>query len=183
MRLGKDEIQKIVLGALLAILIIFVYLIALLGPLEANQAESRNQLNLLGPKMSEAKKQLKKTADLEALAPKAALVIKQLTSLNPDGSPVAWFPPQVEELFKRKGIDKATTRMNGELQEKELPGFRHISWAVEIPTAEFLSLGQALADFENEQLLAEIEGIQIEPGHADPELQHVSLVVNNIVKQ
>ena len=45
----------------------------------------------------------------------------------PEGSPVAWFPTQMADFFKDKGIDRVSTRMSGETVDKELPKFRQIA--------------------------------------------------------
>ncbi len=182
MQLGKDEIQKIALGGFMAIAVIWVYFAFLLGPLSQSQELARKGREELIPKIAEAKKQIKRTEDLKVAAPKAALTVKQLTASIPDGSPVAWFPPQMADFFKREGIEKASTRMNSETPDKELPGYRKISWGIDVPRVEFPALAQAVADLENEQWLAEIDGIQIETMRDDPESQRVTLTVNNIVK-
>jgi len=182
-KLGKEEIQKMVLGGIMAIIVVYVYFTVLLGPLQGSQEASRQKQAGLHPKIADAQKQIKQTAALEIAAPKSTITVKELTALIPEGSPVAWFPPQVNDFFKREGIEKVTTRMNNESQDKDLTGFRKISWAIEIPKVEFGPFAQAVADFENEQLLAEIAGLQIEMSKEDPEFQHINLTVNNIVKQ
>ncbi len=182
-KLGKEEIQKIVLGVILAIVVIVGYFMVLLGPLQIRQLRTRETINGLKPKIDEARAQIKKTAEMEQSAPKATLVMKNLTALIPDGAPVAWFPTQVEDFFKREGVDKTVTHMMSETTEKELTGFRKISWGIDVPKADFVQFGQALANFENDELLVEIAGLQMEATHEDPEAQHVTLTVYNIAKQ
>ncbi len=183
MKLGKEEIQKIVLGVIGVVFVTACYFMLLLGPLQTKQAGIRAAIAAMRPKITAAKAQIKKTADLEITAPKATLTMKQLTSLIPDGSPVAWFPTQVGDFFKHEGVDKAVTHMMTEVPEKDLTGFRRMSWGIEVPRTEFAPFAQALANFENEELLVEVASLQIEAVREDAEAQHVTLTVNNIAKQ
>jgi hypothetical protein len=183
MKFGKEEIQKMVLGGMVFAGVTVAYFTLLLGPLGDSVRLTQGEMSELRPKLDAAKKQIKQASEKEKSAPKSTLVLKELTALIPEGSPVAWFPTQVGDFFKREGIDKAATHMNGEAPDASLPGFRRIVWGVDIPRVEFVSLGQSLADFENEQLLTEISNLQIESMRDDVESLRVTLTLNNIVKQ
>jgi hypothetical protein len=183
MTLNKDQIQKIALGAILFIGLIYCYFVLLLGPLKGRQEMTRASITELGPKITQARGQIRRAQDLETAAPVAAVTVKQLSATIPDGSPVAWFPTLVAEFFKRHGVDKTTTRMNSETKETDLPGFRRLSWGVDLPKVEMIPFGQALAAFENEEPLAEIVGLVVEPNKDDVETQRVFLTINNLAKQ
>jgi hypothetical protein len=183
MTLGKEEIQKIVLGALLLVGLVYCYFSMLLGPLVKGHAVKRQQIAELRAKVTEAKKQISRTKTLEASAPAHAVTLKQLTALIPEGAPVSWLPTRIAEFFKQYGVDKAATRLNSEAPEPDVPGFRMTTWGAEFPKADFGSLGRALADFENQQLLAEVATLQIEVLKEDPEAQHVTMTLNHLVKQ
>lgn len=183
MKLGKDEIQKIVLGGILLVVLVYCYFGFLLGPLQDSHEATKKKTQEIAAKVNDAKAQIKRTKDLEAQAPQQQLVLKQLTATIPDGSPVAWFPTRVSEYFKQHGVDKVVTRLNTETPEKDLPGYRETSWGIEFPKADFVPLAEALAGFENDQPLVEISGLQIESLKDDVESQHVVLTVNNLVKQ
>jgi hypothetical protein len=182
MTLGKEEIQKIVLGVILLIGLIYCYFTMLLGPLQDGHAASRKRIEEMNAKLNEAKSQITKTQQLEKTAPEAKVMVKQIEALIPDGSPVAWFPVRVGDFFRQYGFDKATTKMTNDVVDKELPGFRLSSWNVDIAKADFNAFGQALAGFENEELLVEISKLEVEFLKGDPDLQHVVLNLNNIVK-
>ncbi len=183
MKLAQEEIKKIGIGLLGLGGVTFVYFTFLLGPLQDSQANARRQIADAQPKITLAKAQIAKKEAAEVAAPIASLTTKQITSLIQDGSPVAWYPPQVAEFFRREGIDKVATRMNSEAADKELPKYKRISWTIDLPKVEFTSFAQALADFENEQLLSEIASVQIDILRQDAESQHVSLTVNSLVNQ
>ena len=183
MKLGKEEIQKLCLGGLLLVALVYCYSQFLLTPLSKKQKVTAKAIDALQPKIEEAQQQLRLTQRLEAAAPEALARIQQITTMIPDGSPVAWFPPRVADIFRREGLEKAQTRMNAETPERELTGFRRMAWGVEVPKTAFVPFAQALADFENAEPLAEVVGLQIEAGRETLGTQRVILTVNNIVKQ
>lgn len=183
MKLGKEEIQKIALGGLLLVGLLYAYFTMLLGPLSIKQAKAEKAIKELEPQIAEAKKQLQKTDQLKKQAPAANEVLDQLKSNMPEGAPVAWFPPRMAEFFKRQGMDKTLTRLTNEFTEKDLPGFRKLVWAIDLPKTEFVPLGIAIAALENEEPLLQIANISIEAVKDDPENQHAILTVATFVKQ
>ncbi len=182
-KLGKEEIQKIVLGSLLLLGVIYSYFDLLLGPLTKRAEQTQVSIKALGPEIENAKAQIAKTQQMEKEAPKSVLPMRQVEAMIPEGAPVAWFPTRITEFFKKQGIDKVSTRMVGEAVDKDLPGFRKIAWGIDLPKVEFVPFGQAVAALENEEPLLEISAVQIDSSRDDVEMQHVFLTVNNIVKQ
>ena len=69
MKLGKEEIQKLVLGGLMVIGVIYCYFTLLLGPLSRQQAATRKGIEDLGPMIAAAKAQIARTANVERAAP------------------------------------------------------------------------------------------------------------------
>jgi hypothetical protein len=183
MKLGKEEIQKLVLGLLLFFGLIYSYFDLLLGPLSQREDAARNSILALGPEIANSKAQIDKTKQMENDAPNVNMPMRQVESMIPEGSPVAWFPTRMADFFKKLGIDKVTTRMTGESTDKELPGFRRIAWGVDLPKVEFVPFAQAVAALENEEPLLEISALQIDASRDDVEMQHAFLTVNNLVKQ
>lgn len=183
MTLGKEEIQKIVLGAMMLVVLVYCYFSLLLFPLQRNHEVTRKRIEDYNKKIMAAKGQIARRDALRASAPTHALTLKQLSALIPEGSPVAWFPTRVSDYFKQYGVEKAVTRLTSEGKEAELTGFRDTTWAVDFQRVNFVPMAQALAGFENDQPLAEISSLQIESLKDDVESQHVLLNVNNLVKQ
>ena len=183
MKLGKEEIQKLVLGSLLLIGLVYVYFNMLLGPLAARQASTRQSIADLEPQIAAAQAQIQKTAGLEATAPKSAQTLAQVGAMIPEGSPVAWFPKRLADFFKSRGVDKAATRMNNEAEDKSLPGFRRISWSVDVPRVDFIPFAAAVAQLENDDPLVEISTVQIDTSREDVDSQHILMTLNNLVKQ
>ncbi|MCE9611196.1 MAG: hypothetical protein K8R23_13455 [Chthoniobacter sp.] len=183
MKLGKEEIQKLVLAGLMVVGVIYCYFNLLLGPMGRSQEAARISIEALGPTIAAAKAQIAKTAEVERAAPANMETTRQVTAMIPDGSPVAWFPPRVGEFFKQHGLDKISTRLAGEAAEKEMPGFRRMSWSIDLPKVGFVPFATAVATLENEEPLLEINGLQIEAGRDDIESQRALLTVSNYVKQ
>lgn len=183
MKFNKEEIQKIVLGGLLLVGVVYTYFELLLFPLQSHQAATQKTTEALGPEIRSAQAQIKRTQDLERSFVEKTLVARQVEEMIPEGSPVAWFPTLVGDFFKRHGIEKATTRINNEAAEKELPGFRRLSWGIDISKVGYGQLGSALCALENEEPLLEIRTLQIDASRDDAEMQRATLTVNNIVKQ
>lgn len=182
-KLGKEEIQKIVLGILLGIGVVFGYFEWLLNPLKARHEFTIKNIAALEPEIRNAKAQLSRDAAVLEQAPMAKQTLTQIDTMIPEGAPVAWFPPRITDFFKLRGIDKVTTRLNSEAPHPVLPGYRRLSWGVDLPKVECISFSKALATLENSEPLLSVESITIESLREEPDAQHVSLVLINTVKQ
>lgn len=182
MKLGKEEIQKIVLGVLMLFGVLYSYFALLLGPLVKRQETTRQSIAALGPEIANAKAQIEKTRKLEQTEAEVTLAARQVEAMIPEGSPVAWFPTRMAEFFKKQGLEKTSTRMNGEMPDKELPGFRKLGWGVDLPKVEFVTFAKAIATLENEEPLLEIGSVQIDASRDDVETQRALLTVNNLIK-
>ncbi len=183
MNLGKEEIQKIALAALLVMGVVYSYFNLLLGPLTLHQEALAKSVTALGPEIVAAKAQIQHTRELEAAVPQRMSTTKQVTALIPEGSPVAWFPPRIADFFKRQGLEKSSTRLQSEAVVKEMVGFRQLSWAIDLPKVGFIRFATAIAQLENDEPLVEINTVQLDASREDVELQHALLTVTNTVKQ
>jgi hypothetical protein len=183
MKLGKEEIQKIVLGVLLFFGLVYSYFALLLGPLLARQEAFEKSIKGLAPTTTAANAQIAKTKQMETEAPHVAMIVYQVNAMIPAGSPVAWFPTRMADFFKRRGIDRVTTRLNSESTDKRYAGYRKLTWGIDVPRIGFIQFASAMAALENEEPLIEITSMQIEAGREDVEMQHVLITVNNLVKQ
>jgi hypothetical protein len=183
MKLGKEELQKLFLGGLLVIGVVYSYFDLLLFPLKKAQRSAERSTTALGPEILAAQGQIKKTRDLEKSVAEKTIVLRQVDAMIPEGSPVAWFPTKIGDFFRRQGIEKATTKINSEAPEKELPGFRRLSWGIDLPKVAYGQFGGAIAALENEEPLLEIRTMQIDASRDDAETQRSTITVNNLVKQ
>ncbi len=183
MKLGREEVQKIILAGLIVFGVIYSYFNLLLGPLGKRQEATQKSVTALGPEIASAKAQIKRTQELEAAAPAKMATTRQVTSMMPEGSPVAWFPPRVGDFFKKQGLDKSSTKLNAEAFDKDMVGFRRMSWGIDLPKVGFTPFATAVAALENEEPLLEINSLQLDASREDVEMQHALLTVTNIVKK
>jgi hypothetical protein len=183
MKLGKEEIQKMILGGLLMIGLLYSYFFMLLGPMKLKRAQNEGKITEYRAKIMDAKKQLKRVQQVKAEAPQHALVVKQIGALIPEGAPVAWFPVRVTDVFRQYGVDRTVTKLTGEVPDKMIPGYKRLTWGVELTKSDFIITAEAIAGFENSELLAEISGLQIETSLEDIATQRILLTVNNVVTQ
>lgn len=85
------------------------------------------------------------------------------------------------EFFRSRGIDKCTTRLVSE-GESNMPGFRKLVWAIDVPRVEFGSLGLAICNLENNEPLLEILDVSIDATREDAQYQHATLMLSTLVK-
>lgn len=183
MKFGKDEIQKMFLGFLLLLGLLYYYFNMLLGPLNKEEEGARDAINDKSPQVDADKDIIKKAKMLKVKADEADATLDRVKTLIPDGSPVAWFPPLIIEFFKRQGIEKCAVHRGDESADKELNGFKNLSWSLDISHVEVVQLAMAVAAFENEHPLMEIDNLQIESGKENVQFQTARLNVNTVIKQ
>jgi hypothetical protein len=183
MKLRKEDIQKIVLGGLMGLGVIYGYFDILLNPLKKRQLNTANSIVSLDPEIEKSRNDLKKSQGMEADEPKFTALVAQVNAMIPEGAPVAWFPTLLTDFFKKQGVDKVATRLNNEVVDPKLVGYKRFNWGIDVPKADCLSFATALAELENAEPLLEIQTLTIESLRDEPEVQRVLLTVNNIVKQ
>ena len=72
-------------------------------------------------------------------------------------------------------IDRVTTRLENSspFKEKELATWDRYLWIVDLPQADFESLGKAIALLENSNPLLSIRKMRIHAATDDPEMQQI----------
>lgn len=183
MKLGKEEIQKIFLGVLLMIGLLYCYFTMLLDPLNKSEEVAQDTITDKTKQVEEANGIIKKEKSLKVQADAAEATLGQVNKLIPDGSPVAWFPPQAIEFFKRQGIEKCAIHRGAEGLDRDLSGFKDLSWGLDISHVEVAPLASAIAAFENEHPLMEIDTLQIEAGRDNVQFQTARISINTVIKQ
>ena len=181
MKLNKDQKQKLLLGGMLVVGVVYAYFEFLLGPLRKAEQAAKFSITELEPKIAASNAQIAKVAGLRAKQPEAERYMAQVKGMIPEGSPIAWFPPRLVDFFKRHGVEKITARLNNETVEKELVGFRRLNWSLEAPHADFISFAAALAALENEEPLVEVQSFEAEAGRENVGLQRVGVILNNLI--
>jgi len=182
MKFDKEEIQKIVLLAVVLVALLYVYFELMIGGITANEAKKQGVIGDLTPKIAEARKQIKRTNDMEGQSASVNETLDEVRGMIPEGAPIAWFPPKIVDYFKRQGIEKTTTSLVGEVGDPELEGFRKLTWTITVPKVAYNKLGIAIAGLENEMPLLEITKVQIDLNKEDVATQTATLNVVTIVK-
>jgi hypothetical protein len=179
-KLSKDQIQKLLLSAMGFFVLVYVYFSFFLGPLNGSRDSMLAQINDVQNKIAGSKSELSKTANLEKQAEKATTRFAALKALSPEGAPIAWFPPRMKSFFANLEIDKATARLESSAPYKEadLANWMRYNWIIELPQADYATLGKAIASLENAEPLLSIVRINIKALPEDPQFQQITLTAN-----
>src|SRR5215212_8777085 len=146
LNLSKDHLKKLMLSVMGFVALLYVYFSFFLGPLSTSRDSMQAQITGLQDKIAGSKTELTKTANLEKQAEAATKRFAALKALSPEGAPIAWFPPRVKAFFASQAVDKASARMEGNtpFKEKDLEGWTRYNWVIDIPQADFSTLGKAI---------------------------------------
>jgi hypothetical protein len=179
-KLSKDQIQKLMLSTIGFIVLIYVYFSFFLGPLNNSRDNMLGQIDELQNKVASSKSELTKTSKLEQQADASTKRFAALKALSPEGAPIAWFPPRMKTFFASQEIDKATARLESSaaFKETDLASWVRYNWLVDLPQADFSTLGKAVATLENTEPLLSITRISIKALPEDPQFQQVTLSAN-----
>lgn len=179
-KLSKDQIQKLMLSSMGFVGLLYVYFSFFLGPLNTSRDSMEGQIADLQGKIAGSKTELAKTANLEKQAEAATRRFAALKALSPEGAPIAWFPPRMKAFFANQDVDKATARLetSAVFKETELANWMRYNWIIELPQADFATLGKAIASLENSEPLLSINRISIKALAEDPQFQQITLTAS-----
>ena len=173
--MNKEQTKKLILGAFGLIGLVYVYFSFFLGPLNKSQHALEGRIKGLQDKIAMSKSEISKATKLEENAHAATVRYDALRTLSPEGAPIAWFPPRMKTFLASQQIDRVTTRLesSGAFKEKELAGWDRYLWIIDLPQADFQSLGKALALLENSNPLLSIKKLRIHAATENPEIQEI----------
>jgi hypothetical protein len=179
-KLSKDQIQKLLLSAMGFVALVYVYFSFFLGPLNNSRNAALAQIDDLQGKVANSKSELIKTAKLEKQAETATSRFAALKALSPEGAPIAWFPPRIKTFFANQEIDRATARLESSAAYKEtdLANWMRYNWIIELPQADFSSLGKAVAALENSEPLLSVTRISIKALPEEPQFQQITMMAS-----
>jgi hypothetical protein len=181
--LNKEQIKKLVLGVLGLIGLLYVYFVFFIGPLNRSEAATQTKIQELQGKTASSKGEIAKATALEESARAATSHYQALRALSPEGAPIAWFPPRIKNFFAEQHIDKGTVRLESTsaCKEKELAGWSRSTWTIDLPQADFITLGKAIAKLENSAPLLSIKKLTIHGSNETPDMQQVVLSVSTLI--
>jgi hypothetical protein len=181
--LNKEQTKRLMLGGFGLIGLLYVYFAFFLGPLNKSRNGVQEKISELEQKVATSKAEISKATKLEETAHAATVRYDALRALSPDGAPIAWFPPRMKTFLAGQQIDKVTTRLESSsaFKEKELAGWSRYFWNVDLPQADFESLGKAIALLENSNPLFSIRKLRIQAAANDPEMQQIVFTAATII--
>ena len=184
-KLTKDQIQKLALSTMGFVILLYVYFSFFLGPLNKSRDAMKDKIADLQNKLNSSKGEMAKTTHLEQQAKAATTRFADLKALNPEGAPIAWFPPRIKVFFANQQIDKAVAKLDGNtaFKQAELSEWMKYNWTIDLPQADFDLLGKALADLENSEPLLSISRIKIQTLPDQPQFQQVALNAATIIQK
>ena len=181
-KLNPEQIKKLVLCGILLCFVFYWYFVLLLPGLKKSENATKKMISDMRPKIEAAERQIAAVRGLEKEAPNVANILDALKSMIPDESPIAWFPPRMKDFFERHGIQKVRTSIKRDSSDIRVSGLKRVEWTIEIPVADAVSLGIAIAGLENEDPLVEVRSVQISRLPDNIEYQRATLTLSSLVK-
>jgi hypothetical protein len=183
-KFNKDQIQKMVLSAILLIFLVYAYFEFLMGPLSREDAANKKAIAEFQTKIEEARKQIKLGKNASERAVSSVSTMNTIESMIPKESAIAWFPPLVNQFFAKRGIPKVSLQLR---TTEVVPGegldrFKYFMWDANFAPASAVTVISAISEFENEMPLLAIRSIKIDTTTGTPEEQRVICEFRTLLK-
>ena len=184
-KLSGDEVKKLLLSGMGFVFLLYAYFTFFLGPLNKSRIQAEKSIVEIQSKIDNSKSELQKATNLERQAKDASARFAAIKALSPDGAPIAWFPPRMKAFFSDRHIDKAVARLesNGAFKQPELATWIKYNWLIELPQADYVGAGQAIADLENAELLLSINRLNIHTVPEQPQVQQVTIAATTVIEK
>ncbi len=184
-KLTKDQIQKLGLSVLGFAGLLYVYFSFFLGPLNKNRHLMEAKITHLQENIASSNGEMTNAANLDRQASAATAHFAALKAMSPEGAPIAWLPPRMKAFFNNQQIDKAVARLesNTDFKQAELAAWSKYVWIIDLPQADFATLGKAIAQLENSEPLLEIVRFSIHAVPDDAQFQQVNLLAETIIQK
>ncbi|HWL52456.1 MAG TPA: hypothetical protein VNQ90_08480 [Chthoniobacteraceae bacterium] len=163
----------------------YVYFSILLGPLAKKEADAQQKITKLTPLISKAESLITRTkaiAESDTNAARAKVLHEIIDSTVPGGSSVVWLPERLDQCFRPNGVPRVTSRLVNEQADPQFTDYKRSQWDVEIARIPLPALGKSLAQFENQEGLAQITQLQIDTLPTHIEAQRVRFRFTTVVK-
>jgi hypothetical protein len=184
-KLNKNQIQKLGLSVVGFVFLLYVYFTFFLGPLNKSRSAAMAAIEDRQRKIDSSKSELAKATNLERQAKDATTRFAALKALSPEGAPIAWFPPRMKIFFGNQQIDRAVARLesNTAFKQSELAAWIKYNWLIELPQADFASLGKAIAELENTEPLLMVTKLSIHALPDSPQFQQVGIAASTVIQK
>ena len=184
-KLNKGQIQKLALSVMGFVFLLYVYFTFFLGPLNKSRSTTLATIEDRQKKLDSSKNEMVKATNLERKAKDATARFAALKALSPEGAPIAWFPPRMKIFFANQQIDRAVARLesNTAFKQPELAAWTKYNWLIELPQADFASLGKTIAELENTEPLLAVTKLSIHALPDSPQFQQVGIAASTVVEK
>ncbi len=170
----KENIQRLALAALFFVIVVYVFFEFLVRPAQRAISGAEQQLTDVDKELRVARGEISSARSLREELETASAGLDDLFANLPPGNPIAWYPPRVENFFKRQGIARCLATVTPE-DLAELPGLRVYRCTIDFPEVNFLKFGQALEAFERSDKIFQVTNVRIAGIPTNPEFQQIKL--------
>jgi len=183
-KFNKDQIQKMFLGGILFVFLIYSYFNFLLGPLKTREVADRRAITELETAISTATQQIRRGNNADANAVGAVDTMKRINKMIPPEPPITWLPPLFVDYFAKQGVERVVVRpvRSEPVGGEGLAGFKYYVWNVEVPEAPLIKVADILTKMENKHPLLSIRSINIDGETGNPETQRINFEIKTILK-
>jgi hypothetical protein len=183
--LNQDQIKKVILSGFGFVFLLYVYFTFFLGPLNKSRQAALVAIADVQHKIDTSKGETAKTASLERQAKDMTGHFAALKALNPEGAPIAWFPPRIKGFLADQKIDKVMARLEGttSFKDADLSGWTKYDWLIDLPQTDYASLGEAIAALENREPLLCIRKLNIHLTAQEPQFQQVTIAATTAIEK
>jgi len=184
-KLNKDQAKKVFLSTMGFVFLLYVYFTFFLGPLNKSRHDTQAKIADRQHKLDTSKSEMQKAVNLERQAKDATARFTALKALSPEGAPIAWFPPRMKSFFADQRIDKAVARLesNAGFKEPELSDWVKYNWVIELPQADYTTLGRAIAELENTEPLLCINKLSIHLVPDQAQFQQIAIAATTVIQK
>jgi hypothetical protein len=185
MKVSKENVQKIILGAIVCAGFLYYYTAQMLDPLTVREKVLTGQIRDLEAKIRDGRSkiaQARVVQGTEATKDEAQTAYAIMQEKIPSAQPIAWLPTRLGELFKARGLAKQNYHCETSGSNTGIPGFHSSTWVVDFPAAPFSEFGSAVAGLENEDGLSQITKFQVSATSKDPQNHHAQFTFSTLVK-
>jgi hypothetical protein len=177
----RENVKRLALAGLMLVILVIFFQSFLLGPAFQVIKGSSGAIENVDAELTKSASYRKRIEAMRRQVVQNSDLEKTLFVNQPTGDPIAWFPPRVENFFKKAGIPRCLATLSPP-SESEIRGFRTYRCTIEFPGISFMQFGAALAAFENSDNLIEVQSLKVGAQTDDPATQSISLTVRVILK-
>lgn len=184
-QLNKEQIQKLVLIAIGALVGIYVLVVYLIGPASADIKKFEKQAEDLTKQIAAAEKEVARIRGGQTQAVQDKEYVQAFESHMPDTLPMAFYPPEIVNVFSESKVTTTQPANFGLQPALSTLGNHYVrhGWLFNINGISYHALGEAQATMENAKPLWEVISLEITAQPQDPTKHNVVVVLGTIGKK